>query len=141
MEIPKFKLRTVNPIEKSKVEKYFNPLVELNKNQNSEFYLAKDGFLLKFINTEIENLLIVEIHCVIKPLEKSAGYSLHGLKHFLVFCQETETEIFIIENGNIIPCSEGALMSEFYSFCSLNKHRKIMHYIKNPKDRERMKKN
>ncbi|WP_046758408.1 hypothetical protein [Kordia jejudonensis] len=140
MEIPKFKLQTVSPIEKSKVEKFFNPLIELNEKQNSEIYLTKDGFFLKYIKTELENFLIVEIHCVIKPLEKSAGYSLHGLRYFLTFCQETDTEILIIENGNKIQCSEGALMSEFYSFYRLGKHRRVKHYIENPKDRERMKK-
>ncbi|WP_282031512.1 hypothetical protein [Winogradskyella eximia] len=136
MEIPKFKLQTVNPIEKSKVENYFNPLIELNGNRNSELYLAKDGFLFKFINTEIENSLIVEIHCAIKPLEKSAGYNLYGLNRFLVFCQENQTEILNIQSGIEVQASEGALMSDFYTFFNSNKFRKAKHYLLNPKDRK-----
>lgn len=141
LNIPKFKLRTTEPIKKQIAESYFESFIESKEKNDLKFYSCKGNFLLNFIDTEIDDFILIEVHCALKPFKESSGFRLHGLRPFCNFCEQNNVEILNLHNNDLIEPYEGALMSEFYNFYNSNNFRKFKHFLENPKDRKSLSKN
>ena len=125
-KIPKYRLCTVSLVNMAEALDYFADFIkEKISYKDKEAYLCIEGSLLILHCSGIKNLVFVEIHCSVIAKPGTGTIYFVAIAKFNQFCLVQKTKIKILRNSSVIPSSNDAIMSDFFSSLP---YKKATHY-------------
>lgn len=130
----KYKIGTTIAIDRQKVLHFFSPYIDSPvEGATVETYTCREGSLLILLPSGIKENVFVQFHLNLNADPQNPEGDLEGKIWFMQCCKQYGSEIKNLRSGEILPVSDGAIMSDLFS---TKAYRIASHFYNNPKDKQ-----